>query len=130
MTRTRTAAAAALLCLLASPVLAGGQVGVTLDPGSPEGDVALRTGLLVYGLANGMTGNGHIQQNGNGNAGGLLQGGAGNLGIVHQDGDGHQGTLQQDGGGNAHGLFQFGRGADGHVSQSGGESGLTLQYGF
>ncbi|WP_349371131.1 curlin [Salinarimonas sp.] len=134
LTRSKTTLAAAALALSAlagGPALAGGSVGLTVSPGTPEGDLALRTGLAIFGLANGMNGGGHIGQHGNGNAGGLLQNGSGNLGIVHQEGNGHNGTIQQNGHGNAHGLFQFGENTDAHVQQTGnGQSGVTVQYGF
>ncbi|MGJ3264385.1 MAG: curlin [Salinarimonas sp.] len=123
-------AAVLLAAPLATPATASGTLGVTVTPGTPEGDLAVRTGLALFGLAQGASGSAQVGQHGNGNAAGILQGGGGNLGVVHQQGNGHTGTLEQSGGGNAHGLFQFGEGAQGHVQQSGGETGVTVQVGF
>ena len=39
-------------------------------------------------------------------------------------------SVTQNGNGNAHGLFQFGQGTSGHVSQSGGQTGATFQFGW
>ena len=115
--------------LPAAPAHAGGSVSVSIAPGSAASEKAMRAGLGIYAIANGIK-NGSISQNGIGNAAGLIQNGKGNLGIVHQEGDGHTGTLTQNGDGNAHGLFQFGEGTEGHVTQSGGQTGATFQFGW
>jgi minor curlin subunit len=135
MTRTRLTALAAAAAIAAgtlaplAPAHAGGSVSISIAPGSADAEHAMRAGLGLFAIANGIK-NGSITQNGIGNAAGLIQNGSGNLGIVHQEGNGHEGTLTQNGNGNAHGLFQFGQGASGHVSQSGGQTGATFQFGW
>lgn len=121
---------AASLGLAAAPAAAGGQVSINIVPQNAQDEQALRTGLVIYSIVNGIK-NGGIKQKGNGNMAGLAQNGSGNLGIVHQEGDGHNGTLQQNGNGNACGLFQFGKNTSGHVSQNGdGGTCATLQFGW
>ena len=112
-----------------APAHAGGQISISVAPGSPDAEKAMRLGLGFYAIANGIK-NGSIKQNGFGNSAGLAQNGSGNLGLVHQEGDGHNGTLTQNGNGNMHGLFQFGKGTNGHVTQHGGQTGATFQFGW
>lgn len=134
----RTSTAAALLAglVLAAPVAtspaqAGGQLGITITPNGPEADLALRTGLALYGIIEGRRSSGAIRQRGHGNSAGIAQDGGGHFGIVHQDGRDHSGTIEQTGRDNAYGLFQFGRGTNATVRQSGhGGSGVTFQFGF
>lgn len=133
MTRkTLTAALAAAMigtASLAAPAMAG-QVSINLTPADAEQEKAMRFGLGMYALVNGIK-NGGIKQNGSGNAAGLAQNGSGNLGVVHQEGDGHNGTLEQNGNNNACGLFQFGKNTDGHVQQNGdGGTCATVQFGW
>ena len=112
------------------PAEAGGQVSITVLPGSAKHEQAMRAGLGIYSLVQGIQ-NGSIRQYGHGNSAGLKQNGKGNLGIVHQEGNGHDGTLEQNGHGNAFGLFQFGRNTSGHVAQNGhGNTGATFQFGW
>ena len=135
MIRTNTLAAAFVAASLgtaaiATPAAAGGQVSLSFAPTSQEEADALRAGLTIYAIANGIK-NGSIKQFGSGNSAGLAQNGSGNLGIVHQEGHGHDGTLQQNGNGNAYGLFQFGRNTSGNVVQNGdGNAGATFQFGW
>ncbi|MCR9239590.1 MAG: curlin [Alphaproteobacteria bacterium] len=122
---------ATVAALTATPSMAGGSISVSLTPQDAEQEKAMRAGLTIFGIVNGIKNGGHIGQNGNGNTAGLGQNGSGNLGIVHQEGDGHNGTVQQNGNNNAHGLFQFGENTDGHVAQNGnGETGATFQFGW
>lgn len=133
MTRTFKALIAAAIigsAGLASPAFAGGQISISVAPGSAKSEKAMRLGLGIYALANGFK-NGGIKQNGFGNAAGLLQNGNGNLGVIDQQGNGHEGTLEQNGNGNAYGLFQFGKKTKGNVQQNGnGGTGATFQLGW
>jgi hypothetical protein len=136
MTKTlNTLIAAALATSLGTaaltvPASAGGSLSITVLPGNAKDQQAMRLGLGLYAIAQGIKG-GSIRQKGNGNAAGLAQNGKGNLGIVHQDGNGHNGSLQQNGHGNAYGLFQFGKNTNGHVAQNGhGNTGATFQFGW
>jgi len=142
MTRfTRIAASAMLattlgLGALAAPVAtapaeAGGQVSFTFNAQDQKQANAMKAGLGLYALANGLKSGGNIVQNGFGNMGGLNQTGSGNFGVVHQDGNGHTGTLTQNGNGNAHGLFQFGENTNSAVNQTGnGQAGATVVIGW
>ncbi len=113
-----------------APAAAGGSVSISIAPGNAQQERAMRAGLGLYGLYNGIK-SGSIKQRGSGNMAGLLQNGRGNFGVVHQEGRGHNGTLQQNGNGNSYGLFQFGRNTNGHVSQYGnGGTGATFQFGW
>ena len=114
----------------AAPALAGGALQVTLAPSNAREAQALRLGLALYALRQDVRTNGHVTQHGANNAAGLYQGGPNNQGIIHQEGQGHTGTLSQQGGNNAHGLFQFGQNSNAHVTQTGGQTGLTLVYGW
>ena len=133
MTRTtalKAAIVATMIGTVASPAFAGGQISISVAPGSADQEQAMRLGLGIYALANGFK-NGGIKQKGFGNVAGLLQNGGGNLGVVHQQGNGHNGTVEQNGNGNAYGLFQFGNNAEGHVDQNGnGGTGATFQLGW
>lgn len=134
MTRKTLKAALAAIMIgtasLTAPAFAGGQISINLAPADADQEKAMRMGLGMYALFNGIK-NGGITQNGNGNAAGLMQNGSGNLGVVHQEGDGHNGTLVQNGNGNACGLFQFGKNTNGHVQQNGnGGTCATLQFGW
>lgn len=136
MTKTPNTLAAAFVALsigiagLVTPAAAGGSVSISVAPANAKQEKAMRAGLGLYALYNGIR-NGGIRQRGTGNSAGLSQNGTGNLGIVHQEGRGHDGTLQQNGNGNSYGLFQFGRNTSGHVAQSGtGGTGATIQFGW
>lgn len=111
------------------PASAGGQFSVTVLPGNAKQEQAMRAGLGIYALVQGIR-SGSIKQHGTNNSAGLKQNGKGNLGIVHQEGNGHNGTLQQNGNGNSFGLFQFGRNTNGHATQAGGQTGATFQFGW
>ncbi|MES0882867.1 curlin [Roseibium sp. SCP14] len=124
-------AAATIGTLTATPALAGGSFSFTLNPQSAEQHQLMRAGLFAAAMANDMSKQGGIKQNGFGNAAGILQNGFGNQGIVIQDGNGHNGTIRQNGNDNAYGLFQFGRNTNGHVVQNGhGRTGTTFQFGW
>lgn len=124
------AALATAVSLPVAPAMAGGQFAINIAPSNAEEAQALRLGLAFYALAQDIDANGHVTQQGANNAAGIYQGGPNNQGIIHQEGDGHTGTISQNGGNNAHGLFQFGENTEGHVQQNGGETGLTLLFGW
>ncbi len=132
---TRTIAialTAGLLGLSTAPAMAGGQIAFGFSPSDPEQAQALGTGLRIFSLIQGMSGNGaNAWQNGNGNAAGFNQNGSGNHGLVVQDGDGHDGMIGQNGNNNACGLFQFGRATNAQCVQNGyNQSGITTVFGF
>lgn len=134
MTRKLFVAAAIVIALGSAlpqaPAHAGGSFSISIIPGTPDAERALRRGLGAYAIANGFR-NGGIRQNGFGNSAGVAQHGRGNFGVVHQDGNGHTGTLTQRGNNNAYGLFQFGKNTTGHVSQHGhGRTGATFKFGW
>lgn len=133
MTKSFFAAAALAMTIsapLATPVDAGNSLSISITPGNAEEEQALRFGLALYALHQDIEANGHVTQNGVNNAAGIYQGGPNNQGIIHQEGSGHVGTISQTGGNNAHGLFQFGENTEAHVEQTGGQAGLTLQFGW
>lgn len=116
---------------LAAPAQAGGQVSIDIKPQNADQEQAMRAGLMVYGIVNGLQNGANIKQNGLGNLAGIAQNGSGNYGVVHQEGNGHSGTLEQNGNGNAYGVFQFGENTDAGVVQNGnGETGATLVFGW
>lgn len=129
--KSLSAAAVIMSGLSTSPALAGGSFSFTLNPQNHEQEQLMRAGLIAAGIANEMSKQGGIKQNGFGNAAGILQNGFGNHGILVQDGNGHNGTVQQHGNNHAYGLFQFGKNTNGHVVQNGyGQTGTTFQFGW
>jgi len=125
------AAALIATATLSAPAHAGGQVAIDIKPQNADQEKAMRTGLMVYGIVNGLQNGANIKQNGFGNMAGIGQNGTGNYGVVHQDGNGHSGTLQQNGNGNAYGVFQFGENTNTDVVQNGdGETGATVVIGW
>lgn len=134
-TITKTAAAALIAFTMGSgamivPAEAGGQISIGLAPSNQQQANAMKFGLFAYALAEGLSGQGGIVQNGNGNGAGIAQGGNGNFGVVVQDGNGHNGTIRQAGSNNTCGLFQFGHNTNGRCLQSGGQTGTTFQFGW
>jgi len=115
---------------LSLPAAAGGSFSLTYVPTNTEDAQALRTGLALYSLFNGMQ-NGTITQYGFNNMAGLAQNGAGNLGVIHQEGQGHNGTLTQNGNNNACGIFQFGQNTSANVNQTGNNGTCaTIAFGW
>lgn len=132
---TKTALATILaatigLAGLTAPAQAAGQVSINFAPTTADQAQAVRLGLGMYALFQGIEGGGGITQNGINNMAGVLQNGSGNFGVVHQEGNNHNGTLEQHGNGNSYGLFQFGEGTDAHVDQYGGQTGLGFVFGW
>ncbi|PWE30064.1 curlin [Pararhodobacter marinus] len=114
---------------LASPAEASGGISINIAPSNAREARLLRLGLAAYALHQDIETNGHVTQQGAHNAAGIAQG-ATDQAIIHQDGTGHTGTVSQTGGHNAYGLFQFGQNTTSHVSQTGGQTGLTVQFGW
>lgn len=130
-----TAFAATFASAIALPMApavagAGGQVSINVAPSNAREARALRLGLALYALHQDIDSNGHVTQRGANNAAGIYQGGSNSRAIIHQDGQGHSGSITQTGGNNSYGLFQFGQNTSGHVQQTGGQSGLTLLFGW
>lgn len=123
--------AAALAASTALPMAAsaGGSVALNIAPSNAQEAQALRIGLALYALHNDIQANGHVTQHGVNNAAGIAQGST-DQAIIHQEGAGHTGTISQTGGNNAYGLFQFGQNTNAAVSQNGGQTGLTLLFGW
>ena len=115
-----------------APAAAGsnGQVSINIAPSNADEAHALRIGLALFALHQDIETNGHVTQHGANNAAGIYQGGPNNRAILHQEGSGHNGSISQTGGNNSYGLFQFGQNTSGHVRQTGGQTGLTLQFGW
>jgi hypothetical protein len=128
------AATAAIGAVLPAPALAsmGGTLSIELTPGSEDERRAMRAGLAIYAIAQGIRSSGHVHQNGHGNGAALRQlAGGGSVGLIHQDGNGHSASLDQQGTGQSYGIFQFGNGANGHVTQTGhGDTGVLIQFGW
>jgi len=124
-------AAAALAVATSAPLAAeaAGQLSVNIAPSNAQDAQMLRLGLALYALHADIRTNGHVTQNGVGNAAGIAQGST-DRAIIHQEGSGHTGTIEQTGGNNSYGLFQFGQNTDAQITQTGGQAGLTLQFGW
>lgn len=124
-------AALGLAMMTAAPALAGGSFAITLVPSDADEANAMRAGLAMYSLIQGIEANGGITQNGMNNVAGILQGGSGNSAVIHQEGNGHHGTIDQQGNNNAYGLFQFGENTNADISQYGnGQTGTTIVFGW
>ncbi len=80
-TALKAAIVATMIGTVASPAFAGGQISISVAPGSADQEQVMRLGLGIYALANGFK-NGGIKQKGFGNVAGLLQNGGGNLGAL------------------------------------------------
>ena len=128
--KTLAFAAALALSTTTLPALAGNSVAINLAPANAQEAQALRFGLALYALHQDIQTNGHVTQHGANNAAGIAQGGPNNQAIIHQEGSGHTGTIQQTGGNNAYGLFQFGQNTNAAVAQNGGQTGISLVFGW
>ena len=116
---------------IATPALAAGQITIGYAPTNAQDAQALKTGLAVYSLINGMSQGANIQQNGAANLAGILQNGSGNHGVLVQQGSGHTGTIEQNGNNNSCGLFQFGKNTSGSCVQNGDDgAAAAVQIGF
>ncbi len=130
MKRILLSASIALASLTAIPAHAGGSISLEITPQNADEEQGMRLGLGLMALAMSMQGNANVAQNGIGNAAGIGQQGGDDFGLIVQDGNNHTGTLNQGAGSNAYGIFQFGEGTDAAVAQSGGETGILIQFGW
>jgi minor curlin subunit len=123
---------AALVVATSLPAAAEGSLSLTVNAGNADEAEAIRAGLTIYQIAQGVDSGAFVHQDGSFNGAAIAQvAGGGSTGVIHQDGDGHSATLDQQGHGQAHGIFQFGNGADANVTQTqNGQAGLTFQFGF
>ena len=64
------------------------------------------------------------------NAAQVQQHGTNNHAEIHQRGSGHSANLVQQGSNNSQMIFQFGRGAQADIHQTGGQSGVLIQFGW
>ncbi|GGL71154.1 hypothetical protein [Wenxinia marina] len=108
------------------PAAADGTIRFDWQARTAEEAALFDLGLTLYGLRHGAD----VRQRGAGNGAGVSQSGAGNRALIRQRGRGHAADVRQSGGGNAQAVFQFGRGTDSRVVQRGGQSGLSLLFGF
>ncbi len=114
---------------MATPAEAG-QVTFHVKPRGKDAR-ALRTGLAIYSIFQGLQNRARVSQNGNNNAAGVAQNGQGNGALLVQDGSGHTGTITQNGNGNGCALLQFGKNTNGSCNQNGnGGLDLILQGGW
>ncbi|TVQ00801.1 MAG: hypothetical protein EA338_04840 [Roseinatronobacter sp.] len=60
----------------------------------------------------------------------VQQNGANNSAEIHQRGSGHSANLVQDGDNNHQTILQFGRGTQADIHQTGGQSGVLIQFGW
>lgn len=132
MTRTliKFVASALTVAALSAPALAGGQVSLTVTPTDPEAAQAMRTGIGLVSIFQGLSQDGGISQNGMNNMAGLFQNGSNNQGLLIQDGNNQNGQIIQNGDNNSCALIQLGEGTDGQCVQNGDETSATVQFGF
>ncbi len=131
--KTFTAAAlVATTAFTALPAAANGMFSFTVNASNAQEADAIRAGLTLYQIVQGVESGAFVHQDGSLNGAAIHQvAGGGSTGVIHQDGNGHSATLDQQGYGQNHGIFQFGNGANADVVQtSNGQSGLTFQFGF
>lgn len=131
--KTFTAAAlVAVTAFSAVPAVAGGQLSFTVNPGNQQEADAIRAGLAIYQIVQGVESGAYVNQNGSLNGAAIAQvANGGSNGVIHQEGNGHNAILDQQGHGQSHGIFQFGNGANANVTQvANGETGLTFQFGW
>ena len=123
---------AALVAATTLPAAAEGHLSLTVSAGNADESRAIRAGLAIYRIAQGVESGAFVHQDGALNGAAIAQvAGGGSTGVIHQEGDGHAARLDQQGHGQAHGIFQFGDGADANVTQTQtGQTGLTFQFGF
>ena len=127
-----TAAFVSATAFTAMPAAANGTLSFTLNAGNQQEADAIRAGLTLYQIVQGVDSGAFVHQDGSVNGAAIAQvAGGGSVGVIHQDGNGHGATLDQQGHGQAHGIFQFGNGANADVVQTAnGQAGLTFQFGL
>lgn len=126
---------AALVCstaFAALPAAANGSLSFTLNAGNQQEADAIRAGLTLYQIVQGVETGAFVHQDGSLNGAAIAQvAGGGSVGVIHQEGNRHGATLNQQGHGQSHGIFQFGNGANANVVQTAnGQAGLTFQFGL
>lgn len=118
---------AATLSLVALPALAENVISLSLTPRTTQQAQMLRLGLALYAIDQGLRSGATIDQIGQGNAAGIIQG-SGSFGLIRQRGHDHLATLDQPGTTGAYAIFQSGKGTTAHVRDGG--TGVLLQYGW
>jgi hypothetical protein len=128
----RSTTTALLISSIALPATAGGTLSFTLNPANQQEGDAMRAGLALYQIVQGVESGAFVHQDGSLNGAAIAQvAGGGSVGVIHQDGNGHNAILDQQGHNQAHGIFQFGDGANAQVVQSSDhDTGLTFQFGW
>ena len=119
---------ASALGFAALPAAAENVISLYLTPRNAQQAQVLRLGLALYAIDRGLRSGATIDQIGQGNAAGILQGGEGNFGLIRQRGGDHLATLEQPGTTGAYAIFQSGKGTTAHVRDGG--TGVLLQYGW
>lgn len=117
----------ATLSLVALPALAENVISLSLTPRTTQQAQMLRLGLALYAIDQGLRSGATIDQIGQGNAAGIIQG-SGSFGLIRQRGHDHLATLDQPGTAGAYAIFQSGKGTTAHVRDGG--TGVLLQYGW
>ena len=115
----------AVLLLVLAPLSAGAE---TLSANwTPHGRAseALRLAFQAQALRSGAS----VLQSGRDNQAAIGQSGTGNQGLIVQRGSNHSAILTQSGDANSYAIIQLGRGGQAEVGQTGGQSGVTVQYG-
>ena len=107
---------------------AAGTLSVSITPRGAQEARVLSTAVALYALHRDLRSGADIRQAGRNHAVALQQSGPGHRGIIRQRGEGHSATLTQQGAPNAQVIVQFGRGAEADVVQTGGQSGILLQF--
>lgn len=134
--RARRGMAALLLATALGPAgvaltaqqAAAGTLSLSITPRSGQEAQVLSTAIALYALHRDLRAGADIRQSGRGNAVALQQSGPGHQGIIRQRGDAHSATLTQQGAPNSQVIVQFGRGAQADIVQTGGQSGILLQF--
>lgn len=124
---------AATIGLVSLPMAAPAEAGQVTFHIKPRGKDAraLRTGLALFSVFQGLQNKARVSQNGNNNAAGVAQNGSGNGAVLVQDGSDHTGTITQNGNSNGCALLQFGKNTNGSCNQNGnGQLDLILQGGW
>ena len=107
---------------------AAGTLSLSITPRGTQEAQVLSTAIALYALHRDLRSGADIRQTGRNHAVALQQSGPGHRGIIRQRGDGHSAMLTQQGAPNSQVILQFGRGARADVAQTGGQSGILLQF--
>jgi hypothetical protein len=116
----------AVLLLAAAPLVAEAEtLSANWSPRGGRASEALRLAFEAQALRSGVS----VLQSGRNNQAALGQSGTGQQALIVQRGSNHSATLTQTGDPNAYAIVQLGRGGRAEVAQTGGETGVTVQYG-